>query len=51
MKWEYETINLRDNENYMGEFDRFGEQGWELVAIGGTDGHVAFFKRPLMETP
>ncbi|MDR2037906.1 MAG: DUF4177 domain-containing protein [Bacteroidales bacterium] len=71
MKWEYKIvyISAKTNtssglpENINEEFDRYGEQGWELVRIepkveGGsmfftfrwthqTVGYIAFFKRPI----
>ena len=57
-RWEYRIINIR-SENYRidpakeSELNRFGEEGWELVAItainyktAATDHIGMVFKRP-----
>ena len=71
MKWEYKIvyINAKKRKTNTGlpedineEFDKYGQQGWELVKVepkleGGfmafgfgwiqqTAGYVAFFKKP-----
>ncbi len=58
-QWEYKIINIR-SENYRldphaaQEMNRYGEEGWELVAItsvnfktGATDNIAMVFKRPV----
>lgn len=57
-RWEYKIINIR-SENYrldpnaVGELDRHGAEGWELVGLtsvnfksGATDNIAMVFKRP-----
>ena len=46
MKWEY-TVTIISIEpsiaKLAGHLDRYGKDGWELVAVVGK---IAFFKRP-----
>jgi hypothetical protein len=42
--WEYLTVP--ETERF--QLPRLGEDGWELVAIGGdSDGRLLYFKRPV----
>lgn len=49
-KWEYivicMTYSISDNRNKLAEL---GNQGWELVAVGGNLGSEYIFKRPKIE--
>ena len=40
--WEYLTVP--ENEHFR--LPQLGAEGWELVAIGGSDERLLYFKRP-----
>lgn len=46
-KWEYLILDVPD----QAELNRLGSEGWELIAIAGTQTQYwtvrAFFKRPI----
>lgn len=48
-KWEYacrEAFNMNENdENKLA--NQFGQQGWELAAVGAANASVWCFKRPV----
>lgn len=49
-KWEYRVISLSTEKAHdLRLLNDLGQDGWELAAIGGTYGHVAYLKRPVKE--
>ncbi|MEM9555871.1 MAG: DUF4177 domain-containing protein [Acidobacteriota bacterium] len=58
-RWEYKIINIRSegyrlDPNAVGQLNRLGEEGWELVGLtsvnfksGASDNIAMVFKRPL----
>jgi hypothetical protein len=49
MKWEYLIVELRSDGHAAdrNQLAELGLRGWELAAIGGTYGTIAYFKRPV----
>lgn len=45
-KFEYKEVDKEAGSFWRDDFDRLGDEGWELV---GFDGELAWFKREMVE--
>ena len=48
-KWEYKTTSLRGGSLTNEALNKYGDDGWELVAVAAVPGRnetVYYFKRP-----
>lgn len=49
-KWEYQTTQSASLDGFLQEANYFGAEGWEIIQVERTHGHLfAFMKRPKEE--